>query len=177
MLATGMQVVLLDVALESGGGEKALRMLVQEHPDQAVLLVVNECTMRNATLALGSGALGCIARAAPTEEWCKAIDAVGRGELWIPRVILAQIVKRLLLQVPKQASPAEGTEPLTEREREIADYVLGGLSNKEIGMRLEIRDSTVKTHLHRVYAKLGLHRRTQLIGVASRSVSTATAPG
>jgi DNA-binding NarL/FixJ family response regulator len=174
LVSEAVQVVLVDAGLEPVCGGQVLRRIVREYPDRPVLLVVDECNLRNATLALGGGALGCIAREAPPEEWCKAVATVSRGELWVPRGILAQIVKRLMLRAPQRTSSMAATEPLTEREREIADCALGGLSNKEIGLRLEICDSTVKTHLHHVYAKLGLHRRTQLIGVASRPESAAS---
>jgi DNA-binding CsgD family transcriptional regulator len=63
-----------------------------------------------------------------------------------------------------RALPHIATEPLTSRERDIAALAASGASNAEIARRLDVSVRTVETHLHRAYTKLGIHRRTELVG-------------
>jgi DNA-binding CsgD family transcriptional regulator len=65
--------------------------------------------------------------------------------------------------------PVLPEERLTEREREVAHLVLAGSSNAEVGARLAMSEATVKTHLTRIYAKLGIRSRTELAGRFRRS--------
>jgi DNA-binding NarL/FixJ family response regulator len=103
-----------------------------------------------------------------TPETClKAIRAVCRGEIWLPRAQLSKAVARgmgarvfddALQPVPVRTAKAAGT--LSRREKEIVEFLRQGMTNKEIACRLDIKEDTVKKHLQGVFGKLGVRRRT-----------------
>jgi DNA-binding NarL/FixJ family response regulator len=97
-----------------------------------------------------------------------AIRAICQGEIWLPRAWLSKLVARemsarvsgqtLLPHPPARA--AKGSNVLSRREQEIAEFVRQGLTNKEIARQLNIMEDTVKKHLQNVFGKLGVRRRT-----------------
>ena len=73
-------------------------------------------------------------------------------------------------KLPKQSGNAgAGATALTQRERQIVRLVCEGLSNKEVGQRLNITDGTIKVHLHKVFEKLRVSNRTALVAVCLSS--------
>lgn len=114
----------------------------------------------SALAVLAAGARGyCHALAAP-EMLRDVAAAVCHGGLWVG----ADLVQRLLrsLPAPSVGEVADDLALLSERERETAQLVAQGLSNKEIARKLEITERTVKAHVSSVFAKLGLRDRLQL---------------
>jgi DNA-binding NarL/FixJ family response regulator len=105
----------------------------------------------------------------------KAIRRVIRGELWLPRWLLAKAIYRLFDDEHDQFAAAQhGSESghltihepdghLTEREAQVVGELRQGLSNKEIAQKLGVQEDTVKKHLRNVFAKLGVRRRSQLM--------------
>jgi two-component system, NarL family, nitrate/nitrite response regulator NarL len=113
-----------------------------------------------ALTALATGARGyCHALAAP-EMLRDVAAAVCHGGLWVG----ADLVQRLLRSLPTPSAELvdDDLALLSERERETAQLVAEGLSNKEIARKLEITERTVKAHVSSVFAKLGLRDRLQL---------------
>lgn len=147
--------------------------LNESHPSHSALLaelrqsgrpfVVISSTPRQeaALVALAAGARGyCHALATP-EMLRDVAAAVGHGGLWVG----PELMNRLILSLPPGALSAareDDLAPLTERERETAQHVAQGLSNKEIARKLDITERTVKAHLSSIFAKLGLRDRLQL---------------
>jgi len=114
----------------------------------------------NALVALAAGARGyCHALATP-EMLRDVAAAVRHGGLWVG----ADLVQRLLRSLPGQSAEAveDDLALLSDRERETAQLVAQGLSNKEIARRLDITERTVKAHVSSVFSKLGLRDRLQL---------------
>ena len=102
----------------------------------------------------------------------KAVRTVERGELWVPRALLVQLLFEHLHANSNGSVETVSDDKLTPREVEIINYVRRGFANKQIGEALGIREDTVKKHLRNAYTKLGVHRRTQLItSAAERFVS------
>jgi DNA-binding NarL/FixJ family response regulator len=102
----------------------------------------------------------------------KAVRTVERGELWVPRALLVQLLFEHLHAKSNGSVETVSDDKLTPREVEIINYVRRGFANKQIGEALGIREDTVKKHLRNAYTKLGVHRRTQLItSAAERFVS------
>jgi len=92
------------------------------------------------------------------EQFVRAISAVSQEEIWAERRVLTKVVARLSSKIkpcPKNR--------LTEREKEIINLVIDGLSNKQIAGRLFITERTVKTHLGNIFSKVGINNRTDLI--------------
>lgn len=99
---------------------------------------------------------GCLSVDDTPQACLKAIHAVDRGELWLPRALLAEAVAHRL--APSADAPESGSA-LTPREVEVVEHLRRGATNKEIARALGIMEDTVKKHLKSVFAKLGVHRR------------------
>jgi len=102
----------------------------------------------------------------------KAVRTVIRGELWVPRALLVQLLFEHLQAAGNGSAETPAEDNLTPREVEIINYVRRGFANKQIGEALAIREDTVKKHLRNAYTKLGVHRRTQIITSAAERFIT-----
>jgi DNA-binding NarL/FixJ family response regulator len=102
----------------------------------------------------------------------KAVRTVKRGELWVPRALLVQLLFEHLQAAGNGSAETLAEDKLTPREVEIIGYVRRGFANKQIGEALAIREDTVKKHLRNAYTKLGVHRRTQIITSAAERFIT-----
>jgi DNA-binding NarL/FixJ family response regulator len=120
--------------------------------------------------ALRAGASGFLLKDVPPGDLVSAIRAVHAGDA----VVAPSTTRRLLDRFAVHLPPGDGTEPerlglLTAREREVLVLVARGLSNAEIADRLTLAEATVKTHLGRILAKLGLRDRAQAVVYAYES--------
>src|SRR5699024_4660381 len=105
--------------------------------------------------ALRLGASGFMLKDAPAEELIRAVRLVAAGEA----LLAPSVTRRLIEEVTRRRSqvrPTAELEALTPREREVLELLAAGLSNGEIGQRLFVAEQTVKTHVGKVLAKLGL---------------------
>jgi DNA-binding NarL/FixJ family response regulator len=111
--------------------------------------------------------------AADAAEVCtKAVRAVSRGETWMPRGLLMELLLKHVRGVDETPGNGAAGARLTRRETEVVGYVRRGFANKQIADSLAIREDTVKKHLQNAYAKLGVHRRSEIMtGNAERTVS------
>ena len=143
-------VVLMDSAVDARDTRERLARAVA-CAASGVLVAYERCTRDLLVEALECGARGCMLKATPASVLPQALCAIRRGESWFSSAALLQA----LGAEPRPAPPPEPEEhELTPREHQILSLIGEGMSNKEIGKRLEISDHTVKTHLHRVYVKL-----------------------
>jgi len=101
------------------------------------------------------GVVGILPPSADSALLKKALKAVCLGELWLDRVTLMKIVYAMKSQ--------ESNVSLAKREREIVSHICQGYRNKEIAQKLNISEQTVKSHCNRIYKKLGVSDRLQLV--------------
>jgi len=113
----------------------------------------------DAVRALRHGARGVVFRRASVTALLEAIRTVAAGQVWMPRGLQAQLAEMLHGDPPRT---------LTPREREIVRQVAAGSRNGEIGAMLAISEQTVKTHLGRIFRKLGVRDRVGLALYATR---------
>lgn len=136
-------------------------------PGTQVLVVSERTDPVFACALLRHGARGCIRPSAPVEHFARAIVATRNGEVWMERRVLADALATLSRQRDPPFVPAGGMdepgEPLTRREHEIVAWVSQGLTNKEVARELGVSHETVKKHLKRVFTKLGVHHRLEVI--------------
>jgi DNA-binding NarL/FixJ family response regulator len=161
-------VVLMDVRMPGTDGIEATRQIVASHPDARVLILTTFDLDEYAFTALRYGASGFLLKDVPPGELIRAIRAVAEGD-----AVVAPSVTRRLLDAyahrlpdlrPDAEQPGAATlSVLTDREREILVEVAGGLSNAEIAAKLYVAETTVKTHIGRILAKLGLRDRVQAV--------------
>lgn len=151
-------VVLMDLRMPGRDGVWATRALTAEHPDVAVLVLTTYDTDGDIVRAVEAGATGYLLKDTPNEELVAGIRAAARHE-----TVLAPPVAARLLSRVRHPSPTAAPSP---RELEVLAGVARGLSNAEIAAELFIGEATVKTHLQRVFAKLGVDDRTRAVTVA-----------
>jgi len=141
---------------DDGGVRGALRHLHDIRivsPGTRSLLLYEFSTLDLTIEAIKHGASGCLNKSSEPSLYAKAIRAVHAGDTWFGRLALLQALQSKL-RVPSAPERLMDEGMLTPREEEILHLIGSGLTNKEIGRRLDISDKTVKTHLHRIYVKL-----------------------
>jgi DNA-binding NarL/FixJ family response regulator len=150
-------VVLMDLQMPDLDGPGAIATLREQAPEVRVLVLTTYGTDADITRAVDAGATGYLLKDAPREQLFGAIRAAARGESVLSPSVATRVLGRM-------RAPAE--EALSARELEILQAVARGLSNKDIGRQLYVSEATVKTHLLRVFSKLGVDDRTAAVTVA-----------
>ena len=150
-------VVLMDLQMPDLDGPAAIAALREQAPEVRVLVLTTFGTDADITRAVEAGATGYLLKDAPREQLFGAIRAAARGESVLSPSVATRVLGRM-------RAPAE--EALSPRELEILQAVARGLSNKEVGRRLYVSEATVKTHLLRIFGKLGVDDRTAAVTVA-----------
>jgi DNA-binding NarL/FixJ family response regulator len=141
---------------------RSVRRLRAKQPGPRVLVLCDRACSSLAEEIVRNRFQGLLVTSCAADSCVKAIRAVTHGELWMPRALLEELLARRPAHddEPPEAGDAAG---VTRRERQVIGYVRRGLTNKQIGDALGIREDTVKKHLHNCYAKLGVRRRSQLL--------------
>jgi DNA-binding NarL/FixJ family response regulator len=145
------------------GGLKALRKLrVSATTTRAIVLL--ECSdAKQAFDAFSEGAKGVVCRSDAFEALCKGIQCVHAGQIWADTSQLQWIFETLRDREPPRIVGAKGIPLLTKREEQIAQMVAEGMPNQAISSNLGISLHTVKNHLFRIDAKLGISNRVELV--------------
>lgn len=153
-------VILMDLRMPHLGGAEATRAITAERPQARVLVLTTFEEDEEVFAALRSGAAGYLLKASPSDKLCEAIRVAARGESWLQPSVAAKLVAEFGRMAPRPP-PANLAEPLSPREKDVLRRLAEGLSNKEIGRRLEISEGTVKNHMSQVLGKLQVLDRTQ----------------
>ncbi len=143
------------------------RQLLALRPTPQVLILSPECQVGQALSLLGAGATGYLCKHATPQDLCSAVRHTSRQEMVLDPAVAREVVARLTHTLSPPASLA-GTpdDVLTEREREVLNLLCQGITDKEIAGRLCISIRTVNGHLRHIYAKLGVHSRTETMHLA-----------
>jgi len=157
-------VVLMDVRMPVMDGVEATRRL-QDLPEPPRVIVVTTFDLDEVVYeALRAGASGFLLKDAPESRLVAAIRVVAEGGSMFAAAATRRLVQEFARQRP--APPPAEVERLTERETEVLRLVARGMSNAEIAEELVVTENTVKTHVARTLAKLGVRDRVQAVVVA-----------
>ena len=167
-------VVLMDVRMPRVDGLEATRRLLQGNTPPKVIVLTTFDLDEHVYEALQTGASGFLLKDAPAHQLVHAIRAVAAGDA----LLAPSVTRRLIAQFTRpRADVAPPALPdLTDRETEVLKLLAEGLSNAEIAALLFVGEATVKTHVARVLAKLGVRDRVQAVVVAYRTGLATTAP-
>jgi len=146
-------VVLMDLVMPDVSGVEATRTIRQRYPDSQVLAVTSFKETEMVRGVLEAGAIGYLLKTVSAEELAEAIRSAHRGELTVAADASSIVLEAIT------SPPAPGRD-LTERELEVLELLVQGLSNSEIAGRLGVSPNTVKNHLRSIYSKLDVSTRT-----------------
>jgi DNA-binding NarL/FixJ family response regulator len=150
-------VVLMDLRLEGEWDGVETTRRVRALPDPpAVLILTTYESDADIVRAVDAGAIGYLLKDSPPDRLIEAVRAAGRGESALSPHVAARLMNRVRDPLPA----------LTARETEILQLLAEGVGNREIAKRLYVTEATVKTHLRRIYAKLGADTRTAAVRAA-----------
>lgn len=158
------QVVAIDAAAGSQASHACLRRIRGMLPEAHVVMINVPPMQEDIILFIEQGAGGLLHQDATVDEFVETITMVSGGTNMIPKPLIPLLFAGLANSTTPQQVPGRGKsdDPLTEREREVANLIAGGGSNQAIADHLAISLHTVKTHVHNVLAKLGLQSRLQV---------------
>ncbi|WP_406094182.1 response regulator [Streptomyces sp. NBC_01013] len=150
-------VVLMDLQLGEGiDGVEATRRIVADTDGSHVLVLTTYDTDADITRAIEAGATGYLLKAERPEELFAAIRSAAQGRTTLSPPVASRVMARMRAPLPT----------LTDRERDILGQLSQGLGNRDIARALFISEATVKTHLGRIYDKLGVDTRAGAVAVA-----------
>jgi DNA-binding NarL/FixJ family response regulator len=165
-------VVLMDVRMPGTDGIEATRQLAAGDPAPKVLILTTFDLDEYVFDALRAGASGFLLKDVTAEHLFEAVRVVAAGDALLAPAVTRRLISefaRTRRPAPAAAAPPAALAALTPRETEVLRLVAEGLSNPEIASRLVVTEETVKTHVSRVLAKLGLRDRTQAVVAAYES--------
>ncbi len=149
-------VVLMDLRMPRMEGVPAIRQIRAEDPRANIIVLTTFDHDEDIYAGLRAGAKAYMLKDSEPEELFRCIRAVHAGEAYLPPSIAARLVHRVQ------------EEALTEREEQILRSLAEGKSNRAIGVQLGISESTVKTHLKNLFAKLDVTSRAEAIALAAK---------
>lgn len=153
------QVVLMDLNLPQMPGTECIRRLKELLPQTQVIVLTVYEDSEHIFRALKAGASGYLLKRSDPEEVLEAITNAREGGA----PMSSQVAHRVVQSFHEPAATALDTTALTEREREILNFLSKGFANKEIADKLNISVPTVRTHLRHIYEKLHVRSRSEAI--------------
>lgn len=146
-----------------GSGFRLLRDIRQNSKDVRCIMLLDSNERNLVIEAFSSGALGVCRRDESCQVLCKCIDRVYRGQIWANSEQLRYVLEALWAGARIRLTDARGNVLLSKREEEIVLLVAEGLRNREIAAQLKLSEHTIRNYLFRVFDKLGISNRSELI--------------
>ncbi|MEU0564936.1 response regulator transcription factor [Nonomuraea sp. NPDC005983] len=162
-------IVLMDVRMPEVDGVEATRRICTGTTRIRVLILTTFDLDEYVYAALRAGASGFLLKDTLAPDLLSAIRVVARGDAVVAPSVTRRLLERYVGIGAAPVTPRAGLDVLTEREREVLSLIARGLSNTEIAECLFLSEGTVKTHVSRVLAKLGLRDRVQAVVFAYES--------
>jgi DNA-binding NarL/FixJ family response regulator len=159
------QLVLLDLGLPGCGGIESLLRFRKAHPDSRVVVITSEEASNVIRGALAAGAAGFIPKTAGPQVMVNALRLVAEGGRYVPPEVLGEETEAQEADAPTPESR------LTERQRQLLEYLLKGRTVAQAAKELGIAENTAKHHAMAVYAAFKVSSRADLILAATRAAT------
>jgi DNA-binding NarL/FixJ family response regulator len=147
---------------DAKGGCQITRDLLAVSPTSKAILLIDKAHRELVVEAFRAGARGVFCRAGSIDDLCKCIDRVHRGQIWAGCDAIEFVLEALVQTTPPKME-SRWMSLLSRREQEVVRCVAEGLSNREIAGRLKLSEHTIKNYLFRIFDKLGVSNRAELI--------------
>jgi DNA-binding NarL/FixJ family response regulator len=147
-------VLLLDISIP-GGGLEAVKTILENNPEQTIVMLTVSEAGGDVTRALKSGARGYVLKGVEAESLAAIIRGIAAGEPYVSPALSARLLSGQLERAP------DASDGLDERQRTILRLVSMGRSNKEIAIQLELQEKTIKHQLTRIFSQLDVSNRTE----------------
>jgi NarL family two-component system response regulator LiaR len=155
-------VVLMDIAMPKLNGIEATRQIKALHPSVSILILTAYDSEEFVFALIEAGAAGYLLKNVRGREVLNSIRAVHDGESVLHPAVTEKLLSRLQFEAGKKAKP-EKVEVLSQRELEVLNLGMEGLSNKEVAKELSLGIRTVQTHWRNIFNKLGVSSRTEAV--------------
>ena len=162
------QVAVLDVRLPDGDGVTVCRELRSSMPELSCLMLTSFDDEEALLDSIMAGASGYVLKQIQGSDLVSAVRTVASGQSLLDPSATTRLMARLRQDQQREEEP-DALPGLTDREREILALIGEGLTNRQIGQRLFLAEKTVKNHISRLLAKLGVERRIQAAVIATQA--------
>lgn len=155
-------ILLLDVELKGLNLSKILSLIKKNNKAKLILIIDSDYNENLLINAIRSGVRGYLLKDTDSNHLVKSVSSVHNGELWVERKLMGKVIDGNTY--PQKAESSKGQiYDLTESEIKIIKLVLNGYTNKSIADELYISEKTVKFHLYKIFKKLSVKNRSELI--------------
>ena len=169
-------VVLMDIKMPRLDGVEATRRVCSNQRwTGRVIVLTTYGADENVWDALHAGALGFLLKTTTAGGLVHAVRSVAAGTELLDPEVTRRLVRQFMAK-PRPGETAPGLAELSERERQVFEHLAGGLSNVEIARAMFVSEATVKTHINRLFAKLGVRDRVQAVIFAYESGFVSPGP-
>ena len=146
-----------------GGGLELVSEIRSTHPEVKAIVLMDSSSRENVVEAFRAGARGVFCRNQPVKMLCRCISVVNEGQVWANSLELGFLLEALSAVPSLRPANNEALRLLSDRERAVVGCLAEGLSNREIAARLNISQHTVKNYMFRIFEKLGISSRLELL--------------
>ena len=161
---------------QPGHGIRVLREMRALRPQIKGVILLDSSKPQDVLECFRAGAKGIFSKQERLESLCKCIRSVHEGQIWARSVDLDQALEALANSPRVHATNHKGIDLLSERERQVIQHLAGGMTNREIAQALDLSPHTIKNYLFRIFDKLGVSSRTELLYLTMNN-SQAQPPG
>ncbi len=161
--------ILMDVHMPKLDGLAATRIMTTELPDARVVMLTVSDEDSDLFEAIKSGAHGYLLKNTDTQSFFHLLNGVANGETPLSRQLAGKILKEFARKMTDGKEEKESDETLSDREKQVLRLVAEGLINRDIAVRLNLSENTIKYHLKNILQKLHLRNRAQAVAYAMQS--------
>ncbi len=161
-------VVLLTQYEDSPARFRTARKLHASFPDIRMVVILGSPSGELVVEAFRAGARGILARSESIKLLGKCLESVHEGNIWINNAQLKYLIDALVMCSPPRFADSKGATLLSKQEQAVVHWMTEGFSNREIAAQLKLSEHTVKNYVFRIFDKLGVSKRVEVILYALR---------